>query len=66
MPSDLNLIKKRQQMATRPLDLSQERSKGRERKGRKEGRKETKWGRIGVGEKKAQEQLREMNVLEKK
>lgn len=53
-------------MATRPLDLSQERSKGRERKGRKEGRKETKWGRIGVGEKKAQEQLREMNVLEKK
>lgn len=39
-------------MATRPLDLSQERRKGRERKERKEGREETRWGRIGVGRRK--------------
>lgn len=31
-------------MVTRPLDLSQERRKGRERKGRKEGSKGLRWG----------------------
>lgn len=52
-------------MATRPLDLSQERRKGRERKGRKEGREETGEGGLMWGEE-STGQLWEMNVLEKK
>lgn len=44
-------------MATRPLDLSQERCKGRERKGRKEGRKETLGQADWYREKKARKQL---------
>lgn len=51
-------------MATRPLDLSQERRKGRERKGRKERREETWWGRLEEGEASAEAAL-EMNRVGK-
>lgn len=47
-------------MATRPLDLSQERCRGRERRGGKEAR----WGGLARGEG-SREAALEMDVLEK-
>lgn len=51
-------------MATRPLDLSQERRRGRARKGRKEGERGGGGGGLAQGEESPEAAL-EMKILEK-